>query len=49
MNQQDKVAQLKMHLDGFMARLEKMDPSETSLQDIDQLINLVEKMEENLK
>ncbi|WP_226035363.1 SE1561 family protein [Aquibacillus saliphilus] len=49
MNQQGKVAELKNHLAGFMERLENMDPSETSLEDIDELIRIVEKMEENLK
>ncbi|WP_162832878.1 MULTISPECIES: SE1561 family protein [Sediminibacillus] len=49
MANQDKIEQLKVHLAGFMTRLENMDPEETSIEDIDQLISILDKMETSLK
>ncbi|SDK34941.1 SE1561 family protein [Sediminibacillus albus] len=49
MADQEKVEQLKIHLAGFMTRLENMKPEETSVEDIDQLLSILDKMENNLK
>lgn len=48
-NTNEKLNQLKTYLNGFMTKLDNLDPNETSVQDIDQLIEIVEQMEKNLK
>ncbi|MBM7572427.1 SE1561 family protein [Aquibacillus albus] len=48
METQERVQQLKSQLIGFLSRLENLDPNDTSLDDIDQLIKMVEKMEDDL-
>lgn len=49
MNQQDKITQLKLQLQTFSDQLDTLDPSQTSVEDIDRLINMIEEMEKELK
>ncbi|WP_179107309.1 SE1561 family protein [Sediminibacillus massiliensis] len=49
MANEERIAQLKQQLEGFMTRLDNMDPEETSVEDIDQLIHILESMEEKLR
>ncbi|WP_198663142.1 MULTISPECIES: SE1561 family protein [Paraliobacillus] len=48
MNQQDKITQLKLQLQTFSDQLDNLDPSKTSIEDIDRLINMIEEMEKEL-
>ncbi|WP_186576780.1 SE1561 family protein [Aquibacillus kalidii] len=49
LQQNDKIDQLKAHLEGFLAKLDTLDPEKTSISDIDQLIQFIEKMEQDLQ
>ncbi|MCT2534419.1 SE1561 family protein [Aquibacillus koreensis] len=49
MEQQQKIQQLKAHLEGFLLQLDNLDPSKASVEDIDQLIKIIESMEEDLQ
>ncbi|MDL4841836.1 SE1561 family protein [Aquibacillus rhizosphaerae] len=48
MTQQAKIDQLKVQLSGFLEQLESLDPSKTSVEDIDSLIEIIEKLEADL-
>jgi len=48
MSQQEKITQLKTHLQTFLEQLDSLDPSETSVEDIDRLIHMIEDMEKEL-
>ncbi|MFD1020755.1 SE1561 family protein [Thalassobacillus hwangdonensis] len=48
MSQQDKLQDLKLRLAAFMNRIETMDPEETSVEDIDQLIEMLEDLEKKM-
>lgn len=48
MEQQDKINKLKQQLEGFLTQLDNLDPSKTSVEDIDELINMIEKIENSL-
>lgn len=46
---QDKIELLKLQLEGFMSKLDHMDPGATSVEDIDHLLKILEEMEERIK
>ncbi|MDC3418174.1 SE1561 family protein [Aquibacillus salsiterrae] len=48
MEQKAKVEQLKEQLQGFLLRLDSLDPAKMSIDDIDQLIRIIERMEQDL-
>ncbi|UOR13409.1 SE1561 family protein [Halobacillus amylolyticus] len=48
MSQQEKLSDLKGRLSAFMNRVDKMDPEETSIEDIDQLIKMLEELEQKI-
>ncbi|MBH0231206.1 SE1561 family protein [Halobacillus yeomjeoni] len=48
MTQQDKLHDLKARLTDFMNRIEQMDPEETSVEDIDRLISMLEELERKM-
>lgn len=48
-NQQVKIDELKVRLATFMDRIEALKPEETSVDDIDQLINMLNELEERCK
>lgn len=45
----ERIAELKARLADFMTRLDEMDPEQTSLEDIDQLIAMLNDLEGKLK
>ncbi|SDC05838.1 hypothetical protein SAMN05421734_10434 [Pelagirhabdus alkalitolerans] len=49
MNQQDKVNQLKTQLQTFLNQLDQLEPEETSVEDIDRLLKIIEDMENKLR
>ncbi|UFU00018.1 hypothetical protein KO561_03370 [Radiobacillus kanasensis] len=50
MNQtDDKLVELKSYLSRFLEKLDTMNPDQTSLDDVDQLLNIISKMEDKLK
>lgn len=49
MEQQEKIGQLKKQLQLFLTQLDELDPSETSLEDVDRLIEMLENIERKLK
>ncbi|WP_158633923.1 SE1561 family protein [Radiobacillus deserti] len=50
MNQtEDKVTELKSYLSRFLEKLDAMNPDEASLDDVDQLLHIISKMEDKLK
>jgi prefoldin subunit 5 len=44
-----KIQQLKQQLEAFLQQLDELEPSETSLEDVDRLIEMIESMEMKLK
>ncbi|RCW62988.1 SE1561 family protein [Saliterribacillus persicus] len=48
MASQEKVTQLKEQLEHFLNQLDDLDPEKTSIDDIDELIKIIEKMEREL-
>ncbi|CDQ20456.1 hypothetical protein SAMN05192559_105282 [Halobacillus karajensis] len=48
MSQKDRIEDLKLRLADFMGRIEQLDPEETSVEDIDRLISMLEELEENM-
>ncbi|WP_169793097.1 SE1561 family protein [Amphibacillus sediminis] len=48
MIQQDKLDQLKNQLQAFLDQLDSLNPETTSLEDVDQLIEIIEQMEKKL-
>nr|WP_254434289.1 SE1561 family protein [Halobacillus sp. Marseille-Q1614] len=42
------MTELKLRLTDFMSRIEEMDPEQTSLEDIDALIRMLEDLEKKL-
>ncbi|WP_181350927.1 SE1561 family protein [Thalassobacillus sp. CUG 92003] len=49
MTQQEKLEDLKSRLSLFMIRLDSLDPEETSVEDVDRLIRMIEEVEAGLK
>ncbi|GEN53526.1 SE1561 family protein [Halobacillus litoralis] len=49
MSQQERIEDLKVRLADFMGRIEKLDPEETSVEDIDRLISMLEDLEKNME
>lgn len=47
-HQDEKITQLKSQLQNFLDHLNELDPSKTSVEDIDRLILMVENMEQDL-
>ncbi|MFD2925075.1 SE1561 family protein [Halobacillus naozhouensis] len=48
MSQQEKLTDLKSRLSAFMNRVDQMDPNETSVEDIDELIKMLEDLERKM-
>ncbi|MBM7553709.1 SE1561 family protein [Thalassobacillus pellis] len=48
MSQEEKLQDLKLRLAAFMSRIEEMDPQDTSVNDIDQLIQMLEDLEKKM-
>lgn len=48
MSQQEKIQDLKLRLADVMGRIENLDPEETSVEDIDRLISMLEELERNM-
>jgi hypothetical protein len=48
MSQQQRIEDLKLRLAEVMGRIEKLDPEETSVEDIDRLISMLEELERNM-
>ncbi|SFM45737.1 hypothetical protein SAMN04487943_11947 [Gracilibacillus orientalis] len=48
MSNEDKIRELRMQLEHFMERLDHLDPEQTSVEDVDQLIQMIEKIEKDL-
>ncbi|MCP3030193.1 hypothetical protein LF817_02425 [Halobacillus sp. A1] len=48
MTQQEKLSDLKLRLNAFIKRLDDMDPEETSVEDIDELIKILEDVEKKI-
>ncbi|MFC4401516.1 SE1561 family protein [Gracilibacillus xinjiangensis] len=44
----EKILQLRQQLERFIEQLDRLDPEETSVEDVDKLIQLIEKIELNL-
>ncbi|MGP4060805.1 SE1561 family protein [Halobacillus sp. H74] len=49
MTQHEKIQDLKLRLAEFMGRIERLDPEETSVEDIDRLISMLEELERNME
>lgn len=49
MSENPKIQQLKQQLEAFLQQLDELEPSETSLEDVDRLIEMIESMEMKLK
>lgn len=48
MAQQEKIQDLKLRLSEFMTRIEALEPEETSVEDIDRLISMLEELEQKM-
>ncbi|WP_198162653.1 SE1561 family protein [Halobacillus mangrovi] len=48
MTQQERIQDLKTRLSDFMIRIEQLDPEETSVEDIDRLISMLEELERKM-
>lgn len=48
MAQQEKLQDLKTKLSEFITRIELLDPEETSVEDIDRLISMLEELEHRM-
>ncbi len=48
MNNEEKIKQLRAQLEHFLQQLDHLDPEQTSIKDVDQLIEMIEKMEKDL-
>ncbi|WP_179123844.1 SE1561 family protein [Paraliobacillus ryukyuensis] len=48
MEQEAKITHLKAQLQTFLDQLDQLDPSKTSIEDIDHLLDIIEKMESAL-
>ncbi|WP_194842121.1 SE1561 family protein [Gracilibacillus salitolerans] len=48
MSNEEKIKELRLQLEHFMERLDHLDPEQTSIEDVDQLIQMVEKIEKDL-
>ncbi|MCA1010193.1 SE1561 family protein [Halobacillus halophilus] len=48
MTQQEKIDDLKTRLSEFMIRIEELEPEETSVEDIDHLISMLEELENKM-
>ncbi|MFC7322860.1 SE1561 family protein [Halobacillus campisalis] len=48
MTQQEKLSDLKLRLNAFIKRLDDMEPEETSVEDIDELIKMLEDVEKKI-
>ncbi|WP_176142408.1 SE1561 family protein [Halobacillus hunanensis] len=48
MSQQEKLSDLKARLSAFMNRVDQMDPNDTSVEDIDELIKMLEDLERKM-
>ncbi|MBA2176458.1 hypothetical protein H0266_16285 [Halobacillus locisalis] len=48
MAQQEKIQDLKLRLSEFMTRIEELEPEETSVEDIDRLILMLEELEQKM-
>lgn len=44
----EKIKELRVQLEQFMERLDHLDPEQTSIEDVDQLIQMIEKIEKDL-
>ena len=49
MSENPKIQQLKHQLEAFLQQLDELEPSETSIEDVDRLIEMIESMEMKLK
>ncbi|WP_168927324.1 SE1561 family protein [Halobacillus salinus] len=49
MAQQEQIQDLKVRLSQFVDRIEALDPEETSVEDIDRLISMLEELENKMK
>ncbi|MFB1050924.1 SE1561 family protein [Paraliobacillus sp. JSM ZJ581] len=49
MVQEAKMSQLKAQLQTFLVQLDQLDPNHASVEDVDQLLELIEKMEQALQ
>ncbi|WP_202406361.1 SE1561 family protein [Pontibacillus yanchengensis] len=49
MSNEAKIEELKLRLSSFMSRIDEMDPEETSVEDVDKLISMLEELEEECK
>ncbi|MYL30264.1 hypothetical protein GLV97_10510 [Halobacillus litoralis] len=48
MTQQEKISNLKQRLEEFMGRVDNLDPEQTSVEDIDRLISMLESLERSM-
>ncbi|MGN8646868.1 SE1561 family protein [Gracilibacillus sp. HCP3S3_G5_1] len=48
MDNEKKIKELRIQLEHFMERLDHLDPERTSIEDVDQLIQMIEKIEKGL-
>ncbi|MFG6149802.1 SE1561 family protein [Halobacillus sp. B23F22_1] len=48
MSQQEKISDLKVKLSAFMERLDEIEPEDTSVEDVDELIKMLEELERKL-
>ncbi|MCP3029056.1 SE1561 family protein [Halobacillus sp. A5] len=48
MTQKEKITDLKIKLSAFMSRLDEIEPEETSVEDVDELIRMLEDLERKL-
>jgi len=48
MKNEEKMKQLREQLESFLQQLDDLDPEQTSIEDIDQLIQMIDKMEKEL-
>lgn len=49
MAQQEQIQDLKVRLSQFVERIEELDPEDTSVEDIDRLISMLEDLENKMK
>ncbi|WP_200816613.1 SE1561 family protein [Halobacillus sp. Marseille-P3879] len=48
MSQQEKMIDLKAKLSAFMDRLDQIEPEDTSVEDVDELIRMLEELERKI-
>ncbi|KGX88162.1 SE1561 family protein [Pontibacillus litoralis] len=48
MTNEGKIEELKLRLSAFMTRIEELNPEQTSVEDVDQLIGLLEELEQKM-